>query len=135
MAFPFPLRRSFAVMKNAVWSQPWLATIMVFAVRWRGGEAEENLNVRSRRAVMKRYTLMNEKGEFYQSVVPGTFGGHRKRKVYGRLDCPSALRWIAKGHYRQHRVFFANEAIAKAVGYRPCGVCMREAYRIWKGTA
>jgi len=55
--------------------------------------------------------------------VPGTLGGNRWLKIYGRLDCPSALRWIARGHYVRHRVFFADEATARAAGYRPCRVC------------
>jgi hypothetical protein len=46
-------------------------------------------------------------GRPYSSERPGTLGGHRKLKGYGRLDCLSALRWIAKGHYVRHRVFFA----------------------------
>jgi hypothetical protein len=41
------------------------------------------------------------------SETPGALGGHRKNKIYGRLDCPGALRWIAKGHYVKQRVFFA----------------------------
>ena len=53
-------------------------------------------------------------------------------KLWGRLDCPSALRYIAKGQYVKYRVFFADEETAIAAGYRPCGVCMREQYRIWK---
>jgi methylphosphotriester-DNA--protein-cysteine methyltransferase len=59
-------------------------------------------------------------------------GGHRKLKGYGRLDCPSALRWIATGHYVRHRVFFADAATAIAAGYRPCAVCLPDAYRAWK---
>jgi methylphosphotriester-DNA--protein-cysteine methyltransferase len=42
------------------------------------------------------------------------------------------LRWIAKGFYVRHRVFFADEATAIAAGYRPCARCMPEAYRRWK---
>lgn len=56
----------------------------------------------------------------------------RKKKIYGRLDCPSALRYIAKGQYVQHRVFFKDEETAIKAGYRPCGVCMKEAYKRWK---
>ena len=40
----------------------------------------------------------------------GTIGGHRRTRIYGRLDCPSALRAIARGGYVTHRVFFADEA-------------------------
>ena len=42
----------------------------------------------------------------------GTIGGHRGTKIYGRLDCPSALRAIAGGGYVKYRVFFADEADA-----------------------
>jgi methylphosphotriester-DNA--protein-cysteine methyltransferase len=77
------------------------------------------------------WTLLGPDGP-YESPVPGTLGGHRRQKVYGRLDCPSALRWIAKGKYVQHRVFFADEATAVATGYRPCARCLPERYREWK---
>jgi hypothetical protein len=79
----------------------------------------------------KQFTLLNADG-FYYAGQPGTLGGHRRNKIYGRLDCPTALRWIAKGHYVRHRVFFASEADAIASGFRPCGVCMRVAYAVWK---
>jgi methylphosphotriester-DNA--protein-cysteine methyltransferase len=62
----------------------------------------------------------------------GTFGGHRKTRIYGRLDCPSALRAIARGGYVKHRVFFADEATAVAAGYRPCSRCLPDRYRDWK---
>ena len=80
---------------------------------------------------VKTYTLLGRDGHPYQSPRPGTLGGHRRTKVYGRLDCPTALRWIAKGHYVQHRVFFADEDAAVAAGYRPCGHCLRSKYREW----
>ena len=80
----------------------------------------------------KQYKLINAEGKEYLSPEPGTLGGHRKLKIYGRLDCPSAARYIAKGQYAQYRVFFADEATAITAGYRPCGVCMREAYKRWK---
>jgi hypothetical protein len=65
------------------------------------------------------YKLVDKNGQTFLSRKPGKFGGHRKLKIYGRLDCPSALRFIARGHYVQHRVFFADEATAVAAGYRP----------------
>ena len=80
----------------------------------------------------KVYTLMGADGKLYNSVAPGKLGGHRKLKIYGKLDCPSALRYIAKGQYVEHRVFFADEETAIEAGYRPCGVCMKEAYKQWK---
>ena len=80
----------------------------------------------------KRYRLLGADGLPYESAAPGTLGGHRRTKVYGRLDCPGALRWIAKGHYVRHRVFFADEETAIVAGYRPCARCMPEQYRKWK---
>ena len=65
-------------------------------------------------------------------TIRGTLGGHRGTKIYGRLDCPSALRAIARGGYVKYRVFFADEAAAIAAGYRPCARCMPERYRDWK---
>jgi len=51
---------------------------------------------------------------------------------HGRRGCLSALRWIAKGYYVKHRVFFADEATAIAAGYRPSACCPKERYTIWK---
>ncbi|MGY1640844.1 Ada metal-binding domain-containing protein [Geodermatophilus sp. SYSU D00703] len=80
------------------------------------------------------YKLMGADRRPYMSPVPGTLGGYRPKKIYGRLDCPSALRWIAKGHYVEHRVFFADEATAIAAGYQPCARCLPEKYQEWKRT-
>jgi hypothetical protein len=81
---------------------------------------------------MGTYTLIGGDGRPYESGKPGTLGGHRRTKVYGRLDCAGARRWIARGHYVMHRVFFADEETAIAAGYRPCARCMPERYRDWK---
>ena len=83
-------------------------------------------------AQQRLYRLIGADGRPYLSVQPGKLGGNRRLKGYGRLDCSSALRWIAKGYYVRHRVFFADEATAVAAGYRPCAICMPEAYRAWK---
>ena len=80
----------------------------------------------------KLYTLLDANGKPYESDSKGMLGGHRKLKIYGRLDCPSALRFIAKGQYVQHRVFFADEKTAIAAGYRPCAKCMPKEYAEWK---
>ncbi|MPZ48882.1 MAG: metal-binding protein [Dehalococcoidia bacterium] len=80
----------------------------------------------------KLYTLLGPNRKPYLSLTPGTLGGHRATKIYGRLDCPAALRAIAKGGYVRNRVFFSDEAAAVAAGYRPCGVCFPEKYRVWK---
>lgn len=78
------------------------------------------------------YTLVGPDGRSYVSEVPGTLGGHRRGRVYGRLDCPSALRALAAGGYRPDRVFFADERVARAAGYRPCARCLPEEYARWK---
>jgi hypothetical protein len=74
----------------------------------------------------KKYRLLGPNGVKFNSYFPGKFGGYRPTKVYGRLDCPSALRWLEKGHYAKQRVFFLTEEDAIAAGYHPCGVCMRK---------
>jgi methylphosphotriester-DNA--protein-cysteine methyltransferase len=82
---------------------------------------------------VRTYTLIGADGERYESRRPGILGGHRRTKVYGRLDCPGALRAIARGGpYPTHRVFFAAEADAVAAGYRPCARCLPDAYARWK---
>ena len=81
------------------------------------------------------YTLIGADGRPFESETKGSWGGHRGTRIYGRLDCPAALRAIANGGYVRHRVFFADEAAAVAAGYRPCGVCCRRRYQAWKTTA
>ncbi|HEY5222206.1 MAG TPA: Ada metal-binding domain-containing protein [Microbacteriaceae bacterium] len=80
----------------------------------------------------KTYTFLGPDRRPYSSHGPGTLGGHRGSKIYGRLNCPAALRAIARGGYVKHRVFFADEQTAIAAGFRPCGTCLPEKYRTWK---
>lgn len=80
----------------------------------------------------RRWTLVGADGRPAGSDRPGRLGGHRGTRLYGRLDCPAALCAIARGGYVRHRVFFLDEATARAAGYRPCAVCMPQAYRQWK---
>lgn len=54
-------------------------------------------------------------------------GGNRKLKIYGRLDCNAGKRMKA-----ENRVFFENRIEAISRGYRPCAVCMRKEYLLWK---
>jgi len=79
-----------------------------------------------------KFTLLGPDGRPYASARRGRFGGHRKTKLYGRLDCRAALRAIERGGYVTNRVFFASESDAVAAGYRPCAVCLPEAYAMWK---
>lgn len=80
----------------------------------------------------KIYLLIGADGKPYQSLTKGTLGGHRGHKIYGTLDCKGAARWIAKGHYVNRRVFFADEQTAIAAGFRPCANCLPEKYNEWK---
>ena len=80
----------------------------------------------------KKYKLLDENGKEYLSDIPGTLGGNKKLKIYGKLDCTSANMWIKKGHYIRNRVFFLDEETAIKAGYRPCAVCMKEQYKGWK---
>ncbi|MGI5248186.1 Ada metal-binding domain-containing protein [Actinacidiphila glaucinigra] len=83
---------------------------------------------------MTTYVLTGPDGLSYRGAAPGTLGGHRRGRLYGRLDCPAALRAIARGGYVRERVFFADEATAVAAGYRPCARCLPQRYRQWKAT-
>ena len=58
------------------------------------------------------------------------YGGNHQLGIYGRLDCASGRRMK-----RGTRVFFADEDAARAAGFRPCGHCMPDAYKIWRRTA
>ena len=80
----------------------------------------------------KIWKLIGRENKPYASPQPGTLGGHRRSRIYGRLDCPAALRAIARGGYISHRVFFLTEEHARAAGYRPCAVCLPRAYATWK---
>jgi len=78
------------------------------------------------------YTLLGADGRPLESDAKGQWGGHRGTRIYGRLDCPSALRAIAAGGYVRHRVFFADETTAIAAGFRPCAICCPGQYQAWK---
>lgn len=91
-----------------------------------------NSSSNDRASSAQLYTLLNGRGQPYRSETPGQFGGHRTGKLYGRLNCPAARRAITAGGYVTNRVFFADERTALAAGYRPCAVCLPEAYETWK---
>jgi hypothetical protein len=96
----------------------------------------EPLNIQTAEARPGRlYTLLGPDRRPYPSRQPGRYGGHWPGRRYGRLDCPSALRAIARGGYVKHRVFFADEVTAIAAGYRPCAVCLPTQYTAWKARA
>jgi Metal binding domain of Ada len=78
------------------------------------------------------YSLIGPDGRSYLSAVPGSFGGHRHGRRYGRLDCPAARRAIERGGYVRDRVFFADEATAIDAGYRPCAACLPVEFAAWR---
>jgi methylphosphotriester-DNA--protein-cysteine methyltransferase len=80
----------------------------------------------------RTWTLLGPDRRPYASRRPGTLGGHRRTRIYGRLDCPAALRAIARGGYVADRVFFRSERHARAAGYRPCAVCLPKKYAAFK---
>ena len=82
----------------------------------------------------KLYKLLDANGKEYLSEEKGLFGGNKEAKIYGRMDCPSALSALKRyeDSYVKARVFFKDEATAIAAGYRPCGNCMREHYKLYK---
>ena len=84
--------------------------------------------------MQRKWTVIGADGKPYESARPGTLGGHRGTRIYGRLDCPGALRAIARGGYVKSRVFFLNRTQARAAGYRPCAVCLPKEYAAWKST-
>ena len=55
------------------------------------------------------------------------FAGNAQLKIYGRLTCTSGKRML-----KSNWVFFADEHEARGQGYRPCGHCMKLAYKKWK---
>ena len=98
-----------------------------------GGVGSARMVLRMVDSTDRTYRLLGPDG-FYESPTPGTLGGNGKDRIYGRLDCGTALASIRRfpGAYASHRVFFADEATAIASGFRPCGNCMRAQYRDWK---
>jgi hypothetical protein len=81
----------------------------------------------------RTWLLVGADGRTFRSPSPGTLGGHRRSRIFGRLDCPSARRALDRGGYVRQRVFFADDATAVTAGYRPCAVCLPDAYAVWKG--
>jgi methylphosphotriester-DNA--protein-cysteine methyltransferase len=53
------------------------------------------------------------------------YAGNRKLKIYGTLKCSSGKRMKL-----ENRVFFNTIDETLSDGYRPCGHCMRNAYRL-----
>ena len=54
-------------------------------------------------------------------------GGNGKLGIYGTLHCRSGKRMK-----KSNRVFFMSQEEAAAMGYRPCGHCLKQEYLKWK---
>ncbi|MCE7060394.1 Ada metal-binding domain-containing protein [Dyadobacter sp. CY343] len=69
--------------------------------------------------------------KLYRLIADGAiaFGGNKKLKIYGLLNCKSGKRMK-----QRNRVFFQSEQDAIRNGYRPCGHCMRDKYLDWKNS-
>jgi methylphosphotriester-DNA--protein-cysteine methyltransferase len=57
------------------------------------------------------------------------FGGNRRLKIYGTLQCASGKRMK-----KENRVFFTSEKEAIKNDYRPCGHCMKKKFKKIKTT-
>lgn len=55
------------------------------------------------------------------------FAGNSRLKIYGTLNCTSGKRMKMI-----NRVFFISTQEAVNLGYRPCGHCLKEAYKKWE---
>lgn len=53
-------------------------------------------------------------------------GGNARLKIYGLLKCTSGKRMK-----KENRVFFRSVDEAHQHGYRPCGHCLKTAYKQW----
>lgn len=83
-------------------------------------------------AMDRSWTLLGADGLAFESPVPGALGGNGRARIYGRLECRSALRALRTDGYAEHRVFFLDCESARSAGYRPCGTCLRDDYLTWK---
>ena len=77
---------------------------------------------------MIRHTEISDK-ELQKRIKQNeiNFGGNLSLKIYGKLNCRAGQRMK-----KQNRVFFGAEKEAVAMGFRPCGNCMRNEYKKFK---
>lgn len=61
----------------------------------------------------KQFKLTDANGSIYLSDTPGEYGGNGKLKVYGCLDCGTALASMRRfpGEYQKHRVFLRTKRL------------------------
>jgi methylphosphotriester-DNA--protein-cysteine methyltransferase len=56
-----------------------------------------------------------------------TYAGNIPAKIYGKLTCSAGKRMKKK-----NRTFFVDRNEAILAGFRPCGKCLHQEYKIWK---
>ncbi len=66
----------------------------------------------------KTYIILKD-GKLVESATPGEYAGHKFYKIFGRLDCGTGKKLMAK----ENRVFFHTLEDAVNQGYRPCKNC------------
>ncbi|HMG89315.1 MAG TPA: Ada metal-binding domain-containing protein [Chryseolinea sp.] len=65
-----------------------------------------------------------------RSLIHGnkiTYAGNIPAKIYGTLTCSGGKRMK-----KENRTFFVDRNEAILAGFRPCGKCLHQEYRIWK---
>lgn len=80
----------------------------------------------------KTHTLIGADGKPHVSAEKGILGGRRGTKIFGRLDCPAALRAHCPRQVRQPPSLLRRLGNSHPSRYRPCAVCMPDAYQTWK---
>lgn len=91
-------------------------------------DGDGRVYVRGPKYFSKTYRWLNSEGNIYLSPTKADYGGHLRLKIFGRLDCRSALSWIRRGHYVKYRIFSSEIEFQKA-GFRPCKVCTKKDQR------
>jgi methylphosphotriester-DNA--protein-cysteine methyltransferase len=76
------------------------------------------------KGMLEHYKLTSEEVTLLIRKRQITFGGNKRLKIYGLLQCRSGKRML-----RKNRVFFSSVDEATKLGYRPCGHCMKKEYK------
>ncbi|MFX0095834.1 MAG: Ada metal-binding domain-containing protein [Candidatus Hodarchaeota archaeon] len=65
----------------------------------------------------KKFKILKD-GKIIESPILGKYAGHKRLKIFGRLDC-----WSGKRMKKSNRVFFHTLEDAIIQGFRPCKNC------------
>ena len=61
----------------------------------------------------RTWTLLNARGRPYASPTPGRYGGHRRSRIYGHLDCRAARQAIERGGYVTHGETYVDDMLLR----------------------